>query len=127
MPLYTLASHKPLTYAVREAVATAITDIHCLVTGAPAQFVNVIFMFGHSVSDGKRISVIGNVRSGGNRTEDVLLRLSDQLQTGIADKSNTALGKVSVRLVGVPSSWVMEGGQMMPEPGAEVEWLKAQT
>jgi hypothetical protein len=127
MPLYTLASSKPLTPAVREAVATAVTDIHCQVTGAPAEFVNVVFMHGHSIRDGKRIGLIGNVRSGGNRTEDVLQLLREKLLAGVAGKSNMPVDKVSVRLLGVPSSWVMEGGQMMPEPGAEAEWLHAQT
>ena len=100
-----------------------MTDAHCQVTGAPAQFVNVVFMHGHDLRDGNLIGVIGNVRSGGNRSEDVLKRLRERIQADVAAKTDVAADKVSVRLIGVPSRWVMEGGEIMPEPGAEAAWL----
>ncbi len=124
MPLYTLASRKPLSAAVCKEVADLVTDAHCQVTGAPAQFVNVVFMHGHDLRDGNLVGVIGNVRSGGNRSDDVLKRLRDRLQADVAAKANVAVDKVSVRLIGVPSRWVMEGGEIMPEPGAEAAWLE---
>lgn len=124
MPLYTLASRKPLSGAVCKELADLVTDAHCQVTGAPAEFVNVVFMNGHNLRDGNLIGVIGNVRSGGNRSEDVLKRLRERLQADVAAKANVAADKVSVRLIGVPSRWVMEGGEIMPEPGAEAAWLE---
>ena len=124
MPLYTLASRKPLSAVVRKEVADLVTDAHCQVTGAPAEFVNVVFMHGHDLRDGNLVGVIGNVRSGGNRSDDVLKRLRERLQAEVAAKTDVAADKVSVRLIGVPSRWVMEGGEIMPEPGAEAAWLE---
>ena len=124
MPLYTVASREPLSAAVCKEVADLVTDAHCQVTGAPAQFVNVVFMHGHDLRDGNLVGVIGNVRCGGNRSDEILKRLRDRVQAGVAAKANVAVDKVSVRLIGVPSRWVMEGGEIMPEPGAEAAWLE---
>lgn len=124
MPLYTVASHKPLTAPVRAEVARLITDTHAQVTGAPTRLVNVVFMQGHDIRDNKTIGVIGNVRRGGNRGEDVLKQLREKVQSGVATQVGIAADDVSVRLIGVSSSWVMEGGEIMPEPGAEAEWLE---
>jgi len=30
---------------------------------------------------------------------------------------------VEINLIGIASNWVMEGGEIMPDPGAEAEWL----
>ena len=32
---------------------------------------------------------------------------------------------VAVLLLDTPASWVMEGGDIFPEPGEEAEWLAA--
>ena len=34
------------------------------------------------------------------------------------------MGEVGVGTVDVPASWVMEGGELLPEPGEEAEWLE---
>jgi len=52
----------------------------------------------------------------------ILKQLRDRLQADVAAKANVAADKVSVRLIGVPSRWLMEGGEIMPEPGAA--WLE---
>lgn len=124
MPVYTLACRRPLQQETRHKVADAITDTHCRVTEAPPEFVNVVFMDGHDVRDGKHIGVIGNVRSGGNRDETLLERLQAEIHANVATAAECDPSDISVQLVGIPASWVMEGGEILPEPGAEGEWLE---
>jgi len=123
MPLYTLACRKPLPQATREAIATAITDTHCEVTDAPPEFVNVVFMDGYSLKRGWAIAVIGGVRSGGNRNAQLIERLRQSLLENIAAAAALPTDQVGIELIGVKASWVMEGGKILPEPGAEGDWL----
>lgn len=124
MPVYTLACAEALAQPQRKAVADAITDIHCRVTGAPPEFVNVLFMDGHQIAAGKRIGVLGNVRSGGNRNRELTDSLREQLHAGIAQAAGMAPEALSVDLLGFPASWAMEGGEILPEPGEEAAWLE---
>lgn len=123
MPVYTLACKQPLAADTRRKVADTITDIHCGVTGAPPEFVNIVFMDNHRIAGGKRVGVIGNVRSGGNRNLELTDRLREQMHQGVAEAAALNQSEVSVMLVGVPASWAMEGGEVLPEPGAEDAWL----
>ena len=43
------------------------------------------------------------------------------LRDEIAKAAALSSSQVNVALVGVPSSWVMEGGEIMPPPGSEEE------
>jgi hypothetical protein len=119
MPLYNLACRAPLDAETRQRVAVAITDTHCAVTGAPAQFVNVIFFDGYPLRSGLELDVVGGVRNDGNRTPEVIERLRRELVDAIAQAARLPSVGVKVELVGVPSSWVMEGGHVMPAPGQE--------
>ena len=119
MPLYNLACRTALDAETRQQVAIAITDIHCAVTGAPPEFVNVIFFDGYPLRSGLAIEAVGGVRNDGNRTPEVIERLRQELHEGIARAARLPSARVKVALVGVPSSWVMEGGHVMPAPGAE--------
>ena len=123
MPLYNLASREALEPKTREAVAQAVTRAHCAVTGAPAEFVNVMFVHGHALARGNTISAIGGVRKGGTRTPEVVERLRTALQEAVAQASGNAIERVEITLIGIASNWVMEGGEIMPDPGAEAEWL----
>lgn len=123
MPLYTLACRNPLPQATREAIATAITDTHCEVTDAPPEFVNVVFMDGYSLKRRCSIAVIGGVRSGGNRNAQLIERLRQSLLVNIAAAAALPTDQVGIELIGVKASWVMEGGKILPEPGAEGDWL----
>ncbi len=123
MPLYNLACRKALPAKTRKSVATAITDTHCAVTDAPPEFVNVVFMDGYGLKKGIELAVIGGVRSGGNRNADLIESLRASLHREICDASELAVEQVSIELIGVKASWVMEGGKVLPEPGAEDDWL----
>lgn len=124
MPLYNLACRSALDPPARERVATAVTQAHCAVTGAPAEFVNVLFMHGFPLRGKLEIDAIGGVRKGGTRTAEVVERLRIALKDAIVQASGTPADQVAVSLIGIPSNWVMEGGRVMPEPGAEQEWLR---
>ena len=41
----------------------------------------------------------------------------------IAGAANVSVSAVKVTLIGVPGNWNMEGGRVLPDPGAEDEWL----
>jgi phenylpyruvate tautomerase PptA (4-oxalocrotonate tautomerase family) len=122
MPVYNIASRHPLSYAVRKKAADAITDVHCAMTGAPAEFVNVIFMEGHPIQHGKLLGVICNVRKGGNRNNELTDELRRNVQRALADAIGIHQDEIVTGLIGFPASWAMEGGEILPEPGEEAGW-----
>ena len=121
MPLYNLACREPLSPDVRQTVASAITVTHCEQTGAPARFVNVVFLDNYPLPSPQRVSVLGGVRTGGNRTPESIARLQVALHQAIADAIGETTDAVAISLVGVPSNWIVEGGEVMPDPGSEQE------
>ena len=121
MPLYNLACREPLAPNVRQAVANAITATHCEQTGAPARFVNVVFLDGYPLPAPQRLSVLGGVRTGGNRTPESIERLREAMHQAIADAIGDSRDAVAISLLGVPSNWIVEGGEVMPDPGSEEE------
>lgn len=125
MPLYTLACRQSLPQDIRQAVANTITDTHCQLTEAPPEFVNVVFMDGYTLKKGWSLGVIGGVRSGGNRSAELIEQLRQALHSNICTAARLPADKVGIELIGVRASWVMEGGKVLPEPGAEGDWLKA--
>ena len=83
----------------------------------------MVFMDGYGLKKGIELAVIGGVRSGGNRNADLIESLRASLHREICDASELAVEQVSIELIGVKASWVMEGGKVLPEPGAEDDWL----
>jgi hypothetical protein len=123
VPLYNLACRVRLDEPTCERVARAVTKAHCEVTGAPAEFVNVLFVDGYPLHGALTIDALGGVRKGDNRTAQVVEHLRMALGDAIARSAGVAPAQVNVTLIGIPSNWVMEGGRVMPDPGAEAEWL----
>jgi hypothetical protein len=123
MPLYNLACKTALNNDQRQRIAEVITRTHCELTGAPAQFVNVAFMEGLPLRKDEFLNVVGGVRSGGSRNLELTENLQEMMQKNIASAANVSVSAVKVTLVGVPGNWNMEGGRVLPEPGAEDEWL----
>ncbi|WP_170790754.1 4-oxalocrotonate tautomerase [Ruegeria lacuscaerulensis] len=124
MPLYTLASKKPFPEQIRFDIAQVITDVHCGLTGAPSEFVNVVFMTGYSMRRGTVLGVNGNVRMGGDRTAGLYEKLNEQMHTRISEAAQLEKSKVLVTLIGIESNWVVEGGMVLPFPGDEADWLE---
>ena len=123
MPLYNIACKTALDNDQRQRIADVITRTHCELTGAPAEFVNVAFMEGLPLREDESFSVVGGVRSGGNRDDELAEKLREMMHKNIASAANVPESAVKVTLVGVPGNWNMEGGRVLPEPGAEDEWL----
>ena len=123
MPLYNVACKTALDNDQRQRIADVMTRTHCELTGAPAQFVNVAFMEGLPLRKDEFLNVVGGVRSGGSRNLELSENLQQRMQKNIASAANVSVSVVKVTLVGVPGNWNMEGGRLLPEPGAEDEWL----
>jgi hypothetical protein len=124
MPLYTIATRKPLAEDLRFAIAQTITDVHCGLTGAPPEFVNVIFMTGYRMRRGCVLGLNGNVRIGGNRGRQLYDDLNKTLHAEVAKTSGIDPAQVFVKLIGVEFNWVVEGAMTMPAPGDEGDWLE---
>ena len=125
MPLYRCTiSAGAVRHEVRPRVAMEFTRIHSELTGAPQSFVHVHFVDieGGAVAGAPSCGIHGTIRAG--RTADLTAQLVDRLTTAFADFAEVAPGDVTMSLTEVPASWIMEGGVIAPEPGAEAEWLE---
>ena len=135
MPFYRcLIPKDSLTYEKREEIAVAFTDVHCGLSTAPRRFVQVAFLETDGSGEVADSHGSGVLRydtpyfiAGGNRagrSEDTK-RL---ILSGLIDKFAEIVGipaeMVSGRITEAPASWTMEAGRILPEPGAEVDWLE---
>jgi phenylpyruvate tautomerase PptA (4-oxalocrotonate tautomerase family) len=128
MPLYRCAVREGLTSEEqRSRIAKEIVRIHCDVTGAPASFVHAFFgeSAAQELPEGKVAFVLGSIRWG--RTDEQKARIVSELTDVVANVLGREVGEVGVATVDVPSKWNMEGGELLPEPGEEAEWLERHT
>jgi len=124
MPLYRCAVAEGLTTeAQRARIAKEIVRIHCGATGAPASFVHAFFseIPPDALPAGKVAFVLGTIRSG--RSDDQKARIVSELTHVLAEVLGRGPDDVGVVTADVPSKWNMEGGELLPEPGEEAEWL----
>ena len=125
MPLYRLAVREGLTTeAQRAQIAKEVVRIHCDTTAAPPSFVHAFFREAPAgeMPGGKAVFVLGAIRW--KRTDEQKARIVSELGDAIAEISGEPRDDVAVALVDVPSKWNMEGGELLPEPGEEAEWLE---
>lgn len=124
MPLYTVSSKTKLPDTTKAKLAKKIMDVHCGLTGAPETFVNVIFSQNVPLRPGILHNVLCSVRKG--RTPDMNDTLLQSMHTNIADLLSVSESTMELNLFEVPAQWIMEGGEILPEPGEEddCEWLK---
>lgn len=127
MPIYNCISPvNGIPMAAREKVATGITDAHCNSTGAPRNFVHVFFR--EVAQAGGRFDkpfFIEGVNRAGRQAE-VVLALKKELRKALSDGAGVPLEQVGARITESPASWVMEGGDILPEPGEEdAKWFAA--
>ena len=126
MPLYMCNAVKGvIPEAAKPHIAKDITAIHCDVTGAPRTFVHAFFFEDapRQPLNGKSVFLFGNIRAG--RTDEQKRSMVDQMRRSIHTHTGIPLHKIAVGTTDVPASWVMEGGDVLPEPGEEEEWLRA--
>ncbi len=124
MPLYYCTVSQGLTsYEQRSRIAADLTRIHCETTGAPPAFVHVFFVEAREAGlpEGGRAAVLGSIRAG--RTLEQKERLVSGMSRAIAATLGRPVEEISVATVDVPARWVMEGGEVLPEPGEEAAWL----
>jgi phenylpyruvate tautomerase PptA (4-oxalocrotonate tautomerase family) len=132
MPLYTcVTTAKTLTDDAKAALAAEITKIHSSITGAPTSFVHVVFQelpatnVFTDASPSRPLLVTGVIRAGRADTDKV------RLATDIASSSTRITGippeRILVNIADRPARFAVEGGRVMPEPGAEDDWLTEAT
>jgi 4-oxalocrotonate tautomerase family enzyme len=125
MPLYRCAVAEGLTTeAQRARIAKEVVRIHCDVTGAPPSFVHAFFVETPTAGlpEGKVAFVLGSIRWG--RTDEQKAQIVSELTDVVAEVVGRDRDAVGVFTADVPSKWNMEGGELLPEPGEEAEWLE---
>lgn len=129
MPFYQcLVPAGSLDADTRAALAEAITEIHCTVTGAPRGFVNVLFVeydpaTYFTAGKPNTCSVInGNIRAG--RDRETRARLLTELSKSWVSITGQDARSLLIGLSEVDPTSIMEAGLIMPAPGEEAEWLR---
>lgn len=126
MPVYVVNS-KPETVPepTKALIARDITQIHCDVTGAPAKFVHVFFFENGPIPPlGEQSAMVyGQIRSG--RTDAQKAQICSDMQASVCKHAALDPSEVQVFTTDTPASWVMEGGDVLPEPGEEDALLAA--
>lgn len=131
MPTYAVTSARALSPEQRARIATSITAIHAAEADAPRYFVQVIF---HRVEPGAifiagetaspdHVWVRADIRAGRSPQQKAALLTRIMRETsvilGIAEQD------VWVYVSDIPAQGVLEFGNVLPQPGAEAEWLAA--
>lgn len=124
MPLYVCnAATGAIKDEAKPKIAADITRIHCAVTGALPEFVHAFFIEDapdRPLGD-KTAFLFGSIRAG--RTEAQKAEIVSQMRQSIETHAGIALDEIDMTTVDVPASWVLEGGEIMPEPGEEAAWM----
>ena len=131
MPLYQCASPMGmLTEAMKSELVQAITDAHVAATGAPREFVHVVFTAvpeGAAYSAGQRdttLSLIsGTIRAG--RSIEVKQQLVKTIVESWSQITGQPIAQVVAGLTEVEPEVIMEYGLFLPRPGDEAEWFSA--
>ncbi len=126
MPVYICNSVKGVVgESSKSKIAEDITRIHCEVTGAPAIFVHVFFFDEAPFLplNGKPLAFQGRIRQG--RDDETKALIMRQITQSICKHANISATNVASSITDTPASWVMEGGDLFPEPGQEAAWLAA--
>lgn len=126
MPLYVCNSRPGMIPEdAKPGIADDVTRIHCDVTDAPATFVHVFFFeeAPHLPLGEEKALLFGSIRAG--RTDAQKAQICEEMREAIHQRAGLALEAIKVATADTPASWVMEGGDLLPEPGEEEAWLKA--
>lgn len=122
MPLYTCIADSRTSNDKREKIALAITESHCSHTGAPAEFVHVFFneyLGGNKKTD---LRIVGSIRAG--RPPELKAKMHADIVAKVTDILSSSTGRVQLKLQEIPAEWNMEGGEVLPTPGTEDDWMR---
>jgi phenylpyruvate tautomerase PptA (4-oxalocrotonate tautomerase family) len=130
MPIYTcVTTETTLSDHVKATMAAEITKIHSSITGAPTSFVHVVFqelpatnMFIDS-SPSQPLLINGVIRAG--RTAAQKTRLALDISSSTSRIASIPQARINVSIMEISARFAVEGGRVLPEPGAEDAWLKA--
>ncbi|ANI41803.1 tautomerase family protein [Mycolicibacterium vaccae] len=131
MPVYTCTTaQSTLSADIKAALAAEMTRIHSTVNHVPGTYVNVVF---HELApedvytDGRPaqpLLINGWVRTGHPEAQ------TSQLVAEIAAAATRVTGIPADRILVViqnsPAHFAIEGGRVLPAPGEEQAWLRAQ-
>ena len=129
MPTYTVSAiDGRLADTQKASLASALTDIHCRLTGAPKYFVQVIFVdvpANNYFVAGKRLEhdnifVHGQIRGG--RPIATKHQIIEEIMAAVAEIAMTDSAAVQVYIIDVPAEQVAEWGRILPRPGEEASW-----
>jgi phenylpyruvate tautomerase PptA (4-oxalocrotonate tautomerase family) len=128
MPVYTCtAAQGSLTSDSKASLAAEITRIHAEINRVPPAYVNVIFSEPQSDSvfaggvPGKPLIITGWARRG--HPQESTTKLALELSSAAARVTGVDESHVMVVIEDSPARSAVEGGQVLPEPGEEKEWL----
>src|SRR6202158_3481012 len=132
MPIYTcVTAETTLSDDAKAAMAAEITKIHSSVTGAPTSFVHVVFqelpatnVFTDS-SPSQPLLITGVIRAG--RADADKVRLATDISSSSSRIAGIPEARIRVNIADRPARFVVEGGRVMPDPGAEDDWLAETT
>ena len=130
MPTYTITnSNFNLDSREQKKLAEGITKVHNVVTGANTYFAQVIFnktkknnhfMGGKKVKE-PSIFLLGQIRAG--RSKKIKDKLISDLRDIVIKNSKLNYTQVWVYIIDLPSSQMIEYGEVLPESGKEKEWF----
>ena len=128
MPVYTCtAAQGTLTRESKASLAAEITRIHAAVNHVPPAYVDVIFSEPPSESvfaggvPGTPLIRTGWARRG--HPQEDTTRLALELSSAAVRITGVEERHVMVVIQDSPARSAVEGGQVLPEPGEEKEWL----
>jgi phenylpyruvate tautomerase PptA (4-oxalocrotonate tautomerase family) len=129
MPIYTcISTAKTLADDTKAAVAAEITKIHSSITGAPSSFVHVVFQelpatnVFTDATPSQPLLITGVIRAG--RADTDKMRLAADISSSSSRIAGIPEERILVNIADRPARFAVEGGRVMPEPGAEDDWLE---
>ena len=133
MPVYVWTSQQgTFSQDQRKSLARAVTDIHCSATGAPRNFVRVIF---NTYPEGSgfvaetpsaTVFLLCHIRAGAARTVETKHSMLKQLNDAAVKIGGISSDALSIILAEIPPGHGMEFGLILPgtTPEEEANWLK---
>jgi phenylpyruvate tautomerase PptA (4-oxalocrotonate tautomerase family) len=129
MPIYTcITTTKTLAEDTKAAVAAEITKIHSSITGAPTSLVHVVFQelpatnVFTDATPSQPLLITGVIRAG--RADADKMRLAADISSSSSRITGIPEERILVNITDRPARFAVEGGRVMPEPGAEDDWLE---
>ncbi|MGQ4601056.1 tautomerase family protein [Nocardia sp. R6R-6] len=128
MPVYTCTTAQGTLIAeAKAALAAEITRIHAAANRVPPAYVNVVFselpvdcVFVGG-EPGAPLLISGWARQG--HPQQMTTQLALKLSAAAAEISGVDQEHVLVVIQDSPARSAVEGGRVLPEPGAETQWL----